>query len=54
MYAFQTDMEDVFHKISPFFCIIPHVFNVRKIANKSVFITEIWQKFSNVERNIFN
>ncbi len=54
MYAFQTDMEDVYHKNPPFFCIIPHVFDVRKIANKSCFITEIWQKFSNVERNTFN
>ncbi len=54
MYDFQMNMEDVIHKIKSFFCIIPHVFNVRKIANKSSFITEIWQKFSNVESNIFN
>jgi hypothetical protein len=54
MHGFWIDMEDGFHKNEPFFCIIPHVFNVRKIANKSSFITEIWQKFSNVECNIFN
>lgn len=36
------------------FCIILHVFNVRKIGKKINFITEIWQNFSNVESNTFN